>query len=106
MSADEDALRNDLDELAGLVNAARGMSPTGVGSVRVNVSAGGVAVWIAATACAITVAVVLTAMVFVAIGQSDLQRQAAELRERDAEFAAYVNAGYVTPEDPEEEKEP
>lgn len=97
--ADRD-LETNLRELIPLMSAARGIvshSP----NATITVSAGGVGIWVAVTACVATLTGLLVGVIFVAIYLSDLNRQTQELRESDQVIQAYINAGMVQPKDPE-----
>jgi len=87
-----------MDRLAGLLERAEnitgGPRSTTNGSATVQINAGGVAVWVAATACLVMLAVVLVGTIFVAVAMSDLNRQTQELRERDDMLQAYINVAY------------
>lgn len=94
----EKDLETELRDLIPLLSAARGIvnhSPSQV----FHVNAGGLAVWLSVLACSVVVAVTLTAVIFVAIGMSDLNRQTQELRQTDQTIQAYINAGLVQPEE-------
>lgn len=91
-------LAAELRDLIPLLSAARGIvshSP----SSQIVVQAGGIAVWLAVTACVVMVAVTLSAVVFIGLGLSDLNRQTQELRQTDQTIQAYINAGLVQPEE-------
>lgn len=97
----------DLDALAERIEKA-GAALTGnansVGNAQININAGGIGVYIAATCCLMTLVAVVVASVFVAIGMSDLNQQTRELRQADMVQQAYINAGY-TANPKEEEKQ-
>lgn len=97
--ADRD-LETNLRELIPLMSAARGIvshSP----NATITVSAGGVGIWVAVTACVATLTGLLVGVIFVAIYLSDLNRQTQELRESDQVIQAYINAGMVQPKESE-----
>ena len=90
---------DELTELKQLVREVRDLTgPQAYGTANVNVSAGGIGIWLAVTACAMTLAGVLVGAVFVAIHISDLNRQTQELRETNQTIQAYINAGMVNPQ--------
>ena len=95
---------DDAQEIKRLLDETRHLlAPMGYGNAQITVSAGGVGLWIAVTACAVIMAVTVVASVFVAVGMADLNRQTQELRQADATFNAYLVAGYIQPkEEPEE----
>lgn len=68
-----------------------------VGSSTITVNAGGIGVWIAASCCAVAVAVCLVGAVFVSALFNDLNRQTQELRQKDEIHDAYFSAGYGSP---------
>lgn len=93
-------LETELRDLLPLLSAARGIvshSP----NATITVSAGGIGIWVAVTACVATLTGLLVGVIFVAIYLSDLNRQTQELRESDQVIQAYINAGMVQPKDPE-----
>jgi len=98
-------LDENLDRLDGLLRQAesitRGSPAHATGNATVHVNAGGLAVWVAATACAVCMAVLLAGAIFVAALLSEHGRQLQDLRQRDDVFQAYFNAGYA----PEQETE-
>lgn len=87
---------DELVKIRGLLDEVRQMtSPQANGVAQITVSAGGVGIWLAVTACAMTLAAMLVGTVFVAIGMADLNRQTQELRQSDQTIQAYINAGYL-----------
>jgi hypothetical protein len=88
-----DEVMKDLRELAPLMAAARGIvsqSPTAT----ITVSAGGIGIWVAVTACLVTLAVSMVGGILVAIALSDLNRQTQELRQTNETQQAYINAAF------------
>lgn len=94
----EKDLETELRDLIPLLAAARGIVSTGSSNSTVVVQAGGVAVWLAVVACAVVVGMTMTAMIFVAIGMSDLNRQTQEIRQTNETQQAYINAAFSQPE--------
>lgn len=98
-------LDESMDRLDGLLRKAEsitsGSKTNATGNATVHVNAGGAAVWVAATACAVCMAVLLVGAIFVAALLSEHGRQLQDLRQRDDVFQAYFNAGYA----PEQEAE-
>lgn len=95
--ADRD-LETNLRELIPLMSAARGIvshSP----NATITVSAGGVGIWVAVTACVATLTGLLVGVIFVAIYLSDLNRQTQELRLTNETQQAYINAYFAKPEE-------
>lgn len=91
---------DEFDQIRGLLHEVRDLAaPIGVGNAQISVSAGGIGVWVAVTACLVMMAALLVGTVFVAIGMSDLNRQAQELRQTDQTIQAYINAGLVQPKE-------
>lgn len=87
---------DELVKIRGLLDEVRQMTgPQANGVAQITVSAGGVGIWLAVTACAMTLAAMLVGTVFVAIGMADLNRQTQELRQSDQTIQAYINAGYL-----------
>lgn len=92
-------LDENLDRLDGLLRQAesitRGSPAHATGNATVHVNAGGVAVWVAATACAVCMAVLIVGAVFVSVWMADQGREIQELRQNDDVLQAYINAGYI-----------
>lgn len=90
-----------LDERLDQIDRLAGRSVNNSAS-HVTLGMGGVATWVALTACLVMLAVTIVGSIFIAIALSDLNRQAQELRQADATMQAYINAGLVQPKEPEE----
>ncbi len=91
---------DEMGKIRDLITEVRQLSgPQATGTAQITISAGGVGIWIAVTACAMTLAAMLVGTVFVAIGMADLNRQTQELRQSDQTIQAYINAGYVQPKE-------
>lgn len=96
-----DELRHDLKELGPLISAARGIvahSPTS----QITVNAGGLGLWVAVTACVVTMAVSLVVAVFVAFAIADLNATDRAIMERQDVQQAYINAAFSQPEEPKQ----
>lgn len=89
---------SQLDRLAGKAGSAAASN--------INVHGGGVAVWLAATACVVSLLVIILASVFVASIftmqnaqileiKADLNAQTKELRDADKVIHAYINTGQM-----------
>lgn len=87
--------------------------PQNASASHINVHGGGVAVWVAASACVVTLLVTIVASVFVASlfvmfnnqmleMKSDYNSQTRELREQDVILQAYINAAYSQPKKEEQ----
>lgn len=89
----------------GLQRLQGGNSPSATGgSANFNLNAGGAGVYVAATACLMTLSALIVACVFAVGFFNEQSAQIRELRMRDAEIQAYINAGYVQPKQEEEKK--
>jgi len=92
-------LDESMDRLDGLLRKAEsitsGSRTNATGNATVHVNAGGVAVWVAATACAVCMAVLIVGAVFVSVWMADQSREIQELRQNDDVLQAYINAGYL-----------
>lgn len=84
----------------------KGLGVANSSASHINVHGGGVAVWVAATACVVTLLVTIVASVFVAAIfsmqnaqmleiKSDLNAQTKELRDADMVIHAYINTGQM-----------
>lgn len=90
-----------LDERLAQLDKLAGRNSNSANS-NVTLGLGGLAPWLAVTACLVMLAVNIVGSVFIAIALSDLNRQAQELRQADATTQAYINAGLVQPKEPKE----
>lgn len=91
-----------LDERLDQIDRLAGRNANSAAST-VTLGMGGVATWIAITACLVMLAVTIIASVFVAFALSDINSQTRELREQDVILQAYINAAYAKP--PKEDEE-
>lgn len=93
-------LREGLKELRegveGLIKE-RGLGPNNSSASNVSLNAGGVAVWIAASACAVSVAVTIAAIIFGALVIIDQGRQIG--RAQDHLTAIYMMAPHLKPKE-------
>lgn len=111
-----EGLRENLKELRegveGLLKE-RGLGQANTSASNINVHGGGVAVWVAASACVVTLLATIIASVFVAAlfvmfnnqmleMKSDYNDQTRELREQDVILQAYINAAYSQPKKEEQ----
>lgn len=89
-----------LDEI--LTRVSRLTKPSSNGIAQINVSAGGVGLWVAVTACLVSMAISIVGLILVGLALSDLNRQTQELRQSDATTQAYLNAYFSQPKEPKE----
>lgn len=88
-------MNEDLKQIGSLLHEVKGMTTpnTATGNATITVSAGGVGLWVAVTACLVSMAVSLVGLLLVGLALSDLNRQTQELRQSDALINAYINSG-------------
>ncbi len=88
-------LDRTLERAERLIPLLGSSNQTGTSTITVN--AGGIGVWLAASCCAVAVAVCFVGAVFVSALINDLNRQTQELRQKDEIHDAYFSAGYGSP---------
>lgn len=96
-------MNDDLKAIGSLLHEVKGLTaPTATGNATITVNAGGVGLWVAVTACLVSMAISIVGLILVGLALSDLNRQTQELRQSDATTQAYLNAYFSQPKEPKE----
>src|SRR5690606_34960925 len=96
LRTDSGRLNNRMDRLQGVLAGAHELTPktTANGTSTINVNAAGMAVWIAATCCAVMLVSLMVVSVIGAVWFADINQQTRELRQKDDLLQAYINVAY------------